>query len=203
MTSEEQARADLTRIYRAALEAVAPDRLTAAALRGELDGARDVPAIVAQARRVFVVAAGKAAARMMAAAMQHLAGRISDAVAVVPAADLRFARAAAPGARLYPGGHPLPDDNSATAAQAVLDACGPYAARPAAGGAQRRSVGDGRRAGTAGYPGRQDCGHCGIAARTGVNRRGQRRAQAPVRDQGRTPAAPLQRRPRAEPDSVR
>ncbi len=120
MTSEEQARADLTRIYRAALEAVAPDRLTAAALRGELDGARDVPAIVAQARRVFVVAAGKAAARMMAAAMQHLAGRISDAVAVVPAADLRFARAAAPGARLYPGGHPLPDDNSATAAQAVL-----------------------------------------------------------------------------------
>ncbi len=117
MTTEEQARDDLTRIFRAALDAVEPDTLTATALRGELGGAEDVPDVVAAARRVFVFAVGKAAARMIAAAQQHLAGRISDAVAVVPAADLEHAR---DGVRFYGGGHPLPDGNSVAAATAVL-----------------------------------------------------------------------------------
>jgi glycerate 2-kinase len=120
MTSEEQARDDLTRIFRAALDAVAPDQLTTAALRGELDGAQRVRDIVASARRVFVLAVGKAAARMMAAAEQHLAGRISDAIAVVPAADIESGRSTIGAARIHPGGHPLPDDNSVKAARATL-----------------------------------------------------------------------------------
>ena len=119
MNSEEQARKDLTQIFRAALEAVAPDRLTAMALRGELDDAETVPDIITAARRVFVLAVGKAASGMMVAAEQHLGGRISDAVAVVPPADLEHDTDVRV-ARLHPGGHPLPDDNSIKAAQAVL-----------------------------------------------------------------------------------
>ncbi len=120
MTSHQQARDDLARIFRAALDAVAPDTLTATALRGELSGAEIVPDVVASGKRIFVLAAGKAASRMMVAAEQHLSGRISDAVAVVPAADLEQDRAAMRIARFFPGGHPLPDANSASAAQAAL-----------------------------------------------------------------------------------
>jgi glycerate-2-kinase len=119
MTSYEQARADLSRIFHAALEAVAPDQLTAAALRGELSAAEMVPEVVASAKRICVLAVGKASARMMAAAQTGLAGRISDAVVVVPAAAAENGRTASI-ARLYPGGHPLPDDGSVKAAQAAL-----------------------------------------------------------------------------------
>src|SRR5208282_4086043 len=119
MTTDEQARADLVRIFRAALDAVEPAGLTAMALRGGLAGAQEVPDIVASARRIFVLAVGKAASRMMAAAEQHLAGRIADAIAVVPSADA--AAGAQPAAvlhvaRVYPGSHPLPDDSSVAAA---------------------------------------------------------------------------------------
>ena len=69
--------------------AVNPRDLTASALSGTLAGAEAVPEIVASARRIFVLAVGKAAARMMAAAEEHLAGRIAGAIAVVPAADLK------------------------------------------------------------------------------------------------------------------
>ncbi len=77
------------RIYRAALAAVQPRDLTDQALRGMLPGAEAVPETIASARRVFVLAVGKASARMMAAAEERLAGRIADAIAVVPAADLK------------------------------------------------------------------------------------------------------------------
>ena len=120
MPSYEQARADLLRIFHAALDAVAPDKLTAAGLRGELNGAHAVPDVVASAKRIFVLAVGKAASRMMAAAEQYLGGRISDAVAVVPAADLEQDRTATRIARFFPGGHPLPDADSVSAARAAL-----------------------------------------------------------------------------------
>jgi glycerate 2-kinase len=120
MTSDENARADLVRIFRAALDAVAPDQLSAAALRGELSGAEIVPEFVASAKRIFVLAVGKAASRMMAAAEQQLGGRISDAVAVVPAADLEQNHTGTRIARFFPGGHPLPDADSVGAAQASL-----------------------------------------------------------------------------------
>ena len=121
-----RARADLVRIYRAALEAVQPRDLTAQALSGALGGTAAVPDIVASARRIFVLAVGKAAARMMAAVEERLAGRIADAIAVVPAADLTTdaeAIAAVRIAQVYPSSHPLPGDASvaaANAAQAML-----------------------------------------------------------------------------------
>ena|SRR5579885_1688919 len=117
MDAENQAREDLVRIYRAALDAVAPDRLTAAALRGELSGAESVPALIAAARRIFVLGVGKASSRMVRAAFEGLAGRIADAIEVGAATDARRVGAAA---RFFPGGHPLPDENSVRAARAVL-----------------------------------------------------------------------------------
>jgi len=123
MTTDEQARADLVRIFSAALDAVEPAGLTTMALHGTLPGAEGVPDIVASARRIFVLAAGKAAPRMMAAAEQHLAGRIADAIAVVPSGDA--AAGAEPNvalhvARVYPASHPLPDASSVAAANGAL-----------------------------------------------------------------------------------
>ncbi len=58
------AREHLERIYRRALEAVAPERLVARALSGELAGGEAVAAIVADARDIRILAAGKAALGM-------------------------------------------------------------------------------------------------------------------------------------------
>ncbi len=118
MTTDQQARADLVRIFRAALDAVEPAGLTAMALRGTLPGAEAVPDIVAPARRTFVLAVGKAASPMMSAAEQHLGGRIADAIAVIPAADL--ATGGLHAARVFPGSHPLPDASSVAAANAAV-----------------------------------------------------------------------------------
>ena len=72
------------------------------ALRGTLPGAEAVPDIVASARRIFVLAVGKAAARMMAAAEQHLEGRIADAIAVVLPAPMLSRRGSDGGVRMSP-----------------------------------------------------------------------------------------------------
>ncbi len=116
MQFENQAREHLVRIFQAALDAVAPDRLTAAALRGELNGAQTVPDLIAGAKRVFVLAVGKAASRMLYPANQQLAGRIAASVAVVPAGETREIAAT----RIFRAGHPIPDHNSVSAALAAL-----------------------------------------------------------------------------------
>jgi glycerate 2-kinase len=118
MTTDQQARADLVRIFRAALDAVEPAGLTGMALRGILPGAEALPDVVASARRIFVLAVGKAASPMMAAAEQHLEARIADAIAVVPAAD--SATGGLHAARVYPASHPLPDASSVAAANAAV-----------------------------------------------------------------------------------
>jgi glycerate 2-kinase len=79
-----------------------------------------VPEALATVRRIFVLGVGKAAARMMAAAEQHLAGRIDGAVAIVPAGDIKTDAAIVPLriARFFPSAHPLPDRSSVEAANA-------------------------------------------------------------------------------------
>ena len=60
---------------------------------------------------------------MMAAAEEHLPGRIADAIAVIPAPDLKTdsqAVAAVRIARVYPSSHPLPDRSSVAAANAAM-----------------------------------------------------------------------------------
>jgi glycerate 2-kinase len=116
MTStHDQARADLVRIFRAALDAVEPRMLTEMALRGELAGTQRVPDAVASAPRIFVLAVGKAAPGMMLAAQHCLAGRITDAIAVVNVGERVALKA-----RVYPASHPLPDPSSVAAAHAAV-----------------------------------------------------------------------------------
>ena len=69
-------RNDLDRIFGAALDAVAPDRLVARALEGAIPGGERVPAIIADARGIYLLAVGKAALKMAVAAEQSLGSKL-------------------------------------------------------------------------------------------------------------------------------
>ena len=79
------ARRDLTRIYASAVSAVAPAHLIERALGGQLEGAEKVPALLADASRIFLLAAGKAALGMANELAARLGPKIHDALAIVPA----------------------------------------------------------------------------------------------------------------------
>jgi glycerate 2-kinase len=123
------ARRDLTRIYAAAVSAVAPAHLIGRALGGELEGAEKVPALMADASRIFLVAAGKAALGMAIELAARLRPKLHDALAIVPslpvAGDLD-PQAGTSGAsrdaiRIVAAAHPLPDASSQRAAEAALE----------------------------------------------------------------------------------
>src|SRR5271169_5238359 len=78
------ARRDLTRIYAAAVSAVAPAHLIGRALGGELEGAEKVPVLVADASRIFLLAAGKAALGMATELAARLRPKLHEALAIVP-----------------------------------------------------------------------------------------------------------------------
>jgi glycerate 2-kinase len=112
------ARAELERFFRVAIAAVDPARLIFRALDGALAEAAALPDAIAQARRVVVLAIGKAAAAMASALEARLGDRIADAIAVIPAGDedpalLRF--------DLLRGEHPVPGRASEHSAHAALD----------------------------------------------------------------------------------
>jgi glycerate 2-kinase len=126
LTGKARARRDLTRIYAAAVSAVAPAYLVGRALAGDLVGARRVPEIIARSSRVFLLAAGKAALGMAAEAAGRLGPRLEDALAIVPAgaAGVHDAPAASEmpaGVRTLTAAHPVPDDSSQRAAEAALE----------------------------------------------------------------------------------
>ena len=112
------ARNDLETIFRAAINAVEPRRLIARALGGDLAGSEGVPAMVAAARRIFVLAVGKAALGMAQGIEAACASKISAGIAVVPtgtppaSAGTRFT--------IFHAGHPLPNAASEDAARAGL-----------------------------------------------------------------------------------
>ena len=122
------ARRDLTRIYAAAVSAVAPTHLIPRALAGEVAGGAKVPALLADASRIFLLAAGKAAMGMAAELAARLGPRLHDALAIVPApapegesvsnlAPFTARRAI----RILAAAHPLPDASSERAAAAALE----------------------------------------------------------------------------------
>jgi hydroxypyruvate reductase len=114
------ARRDLTRIYAAAVSAAAPGRLVGRALDGALPGAGQVPQIVAQASRIFLLAVGKAAVGMAAEIAARLGPKLEDALAIVPG-DSTSANFAPPaGVQLLAAAHPVPDDSSQRAARAAV-----------------------------------------------------------------------------------
>jgi len=128
--SETAARADLEKIFRAALDAVDPRRLVGRAMDGECRGAEQVPDLIANASRVFLLAIGKAAASMAAEIDRRLGAKIFDAISVVP----KSAPVTTPPpskVRVFRAAHPIPDDSSEAAARADWPAHGrPEGPRP-------------------------------------------------------------------------
>jgi glycerate 2-kinase len=118
------------RIYAGAVAAVAPRRLMAQALAGATATTENVPAIMARARGVRLLAVGKAAIGMAAEAGHQLGDRLIDGLVIAPAgtdqpvalADRTAdAKAALTRSRVMLAAHPLPDESSVAAARAALD----------------------------------------------------------------------------------
>ena len=113
------ARADLVKIFRAAIDAVEPARLVGRAMDGSCHGAGTVPGLIAATSRVFLLAVGKAAAPMAVEIVRRIGNRLVDAIAVVPKGAGHIA--AGSRVRVYPSAHPIPDDSSEAAARASCD----------------------------------------------------------------------------------
>ena len=114
------ARADLEKIFRAAIDAVDPARLIGRAMGGESPATEQVPDLIANASQVFLLAVGKAAASMAAEIERRVGARIVDAIAVVPKSAPATASPASK-VRVFPSAHPIPDDSSEAAARAACE----------------------------------------------------------------------------------
>jgi glycerate 2-kinase len=128
-SSNSLARRDLTRIYAAAVSAVAPAHLIGLALGGEFAGAEKVPALLADASRIFLVAAGKAARGMAAELAVRLGPKLHDALAIFPSSPRISGPApraeafdeARDSIRTIAAAHPVPDSSSERAGAAALE----------------------------------------------------------------------------------
>ena len=108
--------------FRAAVDAVAPARLVASALRVEgdavvLDAAGFRVAVpLSSLRKIHLVGAGKAGRAMGEAALAALGKRVADGVIAVP----RSAEGSSGPVRFAAAGHPVPDIFSLSAAREIL-----------------------------------------------------------------------------------
>ena len=102
-----QLRADAEKIVRSAIEAVKPDEAVCRALKN-----------AALSDRVYLVGVGKAAWQMAAAAVRGLKKPLQDGIVITKYAHTM---GEIPGVRIFEAGHPVPDENSYKATQAVLD----------------------------------------------------------------------------------
>jgi len=118
--SEIAARANLEKIFRAAIDAVDPARLVARTMDGDSPGAEQVPDLIANASRVVLLAVGKASARMAAEIERRVGAKIVDAIAVVPKSAPETTSPASK-VRIFPSSHPIPDDSSEAAALAACE----------------------------------------------------------------------------------
>jgi len=114
-------RADLMRIYAAAVAAVEPHRVMSRALDGDADGTAEVAAKIERAKGVRLLAVGKASIGMAAAAAERLGDRLIEGLAIAPASLASGADAAALSSRVIGAAHPLPDETSVAAASAALE----------------------------------------------------------------------------------
>ena len=103
---DRQPRRDAEKAARAAVGAVLPEKAVARALAG-----KRFPG------RVFLVAVGKAAYRMAAAALEVLESPVADGLVITKYGHLGETL---PGLRFFEAGHPVPDENSVRAAAAAL-----------------------------------------------------------------------------------
>lgn len=102
-------RADAQRIMDAALKAALPDTAVAKALESAQFGSG----------RLVLVAAGKAAWQMAAAAVRQLGARINFGVVIT---KYGHSKGPLPGLDIYEAGHPVSDANSFQATQAAIEA---------------------------------------------------------------------------------
>ncbi len=108
-------RADLMRIFAAAVAAVDPRRAVANAFEGRLLDTGRIPEMVAKARRVYLLAVGKAALGMALEARERIGAKLHDALVIV-----RGPLTEEVTLRVMPAAHPTPDDSSEVAGRAVL-----------------------------------------------------------------------------------
>jgi glycerate 2-kinase len=122
MTKQLQARADLEKIYRAAVAAVEPGRLVGLAMDGGGSGAEQVPDLIAGASRVLLLAVGKASIGMAGEIERCVGDRLVDGIAVTskdsaattePALILKKEKRV----RVVGSAHPVPDESSVEAAR--------------------------------------------------------------------------------------
>jgi glycerate 2-kinase len=112
-----QARADLEKIYRAAVAAVDPALLVSKALEGECSGASRVPDLISGASRILLLAVGKAAAGMALEIQRRVEDRLADGIAVVPRGSAATAEPILnKKLRIVESSHPVPDESSERAA---------------------------------------------------------------------------------------
>ena len=109
MTEHERVRGDLERIYRAAVDAVDPARLTVRALEG----------VSLDAARVYVLAVGKASVAMVSVLATRLGDKLAAAT-VVTLPGTHSSRASDPRITLCESSHPLPSEKSEDAAKTAL-----------------------------------------------------------------------------------
>lgn len=100
---------DANRIINAALHAALPDVAVEQALES----------LPPYSGRLILIAVGKAAWQMAAAARKHLGNRISGGVVIT---KYEHARGAISSLAIFEAGHPVPDENSYRATQAAIDA---------------------------------------------------------------------------------
>ncbi len=125
MSLPDSVRADLERIFRAALDAVAPEQLVMRALAGAVPGGERIPALIADARTIHLLAVGKAAAGMAAALERALGAKLQRGIAVIPKGARTDSAWAAPSRiEFLEAAHPIPDSSSVRAARTALDLCG-------------------------------------------------------------------------------
>jgi glycerate 2-kinase len=126
-SSRSRARANLLRIYAAAVSAVDPRRVMARALDGEADGGVQVREAIVEAAGIRLIAVGKAARGMADESVARLGDRIVGGVVIGPKAaeadgDAALATDNYPaGVKILSGAHPLPDASSERAAHAALE----------------------------------------------------------------------------------
>ena len=116
-------RAELEKIYRAAVAAVEPARLVGAAMDGGCAGAEQVPDLVNGAARILLLAVGKAALGMAGEVERRVGDRLADAIAVIPKVSAATAERdlILKKVRVAVSAHPVPDESSEQAAHLACE----------------------------------------------------------------------------------
>ena len=119
MENHADVRTQLTELYRAAIAAVDPAMLVGRALEGSVPGSEEAAKLTQSAKRVFVLAIGKASYAMAAELHRRIGDRIVAGLAVTP--ELPEPPPPIPKFNIVAGGHPLPNESSRNAASAALE----------------------------------------------------------------------------------